>query len=120
ALEREARVIRRLNDGLAVKRNRSRGWPFERGHTAQQRALAAAARPEHAHELGRVDRKRHVLERGDGAFARRINLLQRVSLEECVHCSMSRRPDLVSDCTIVSASPIDRHHYFLTPVERAP
>src|SRR5438552_3779962 len=56
ALEHDAHAVRRLGHGYAVYRYASFGRRLQSGDAAQQRALAAAAWAEQAHELAR----RHV------------------------------------------------------------
>jgi len=76
ALEDDAHVARRVGHGAAGKHDAAGGRPLEARDTAQQRALAASARPKQAHELRRADGEAHLLERDNGARPRRINFCQ--------------------------------------------
>src|SRR3954471_22952010 len=72
ALEHHAEALGRTVDRRAVHADRAPARRLEPGDAAQQRALAAAARPEHAHELAGCDRQARVL---DGDNALRTELL---------------------------------------------
>src|SRR5208337_488539 len=65
ALEHYPEIVGRTYNNLRVDRNPARARLVEAGQAAQQRRLAAPARPENANELRRMNRKIDILERND-------------------------------------------------------
>ena len=65
ALEHHAQALGRVAHLGAVDHDRTRGGDLEARDASQQRALAAAARAEHAHELAWRNRERDLFEGGD-------------------------------------------------------